>query len=116
MRSPGLAEFKSAVIYSYFALIVGAKTWYNRYMRDVAAKALAASCATAIQTAFDAYQAAFKAVTHRAQQRFEQCDWPQMQADAEERLDLYKVHVDGPSPRCGPAWAPSPRLKPSGTR
>ena len=47
-----------------------------------------------IQEAFAAYQAEFKAITRKAQQRFEQCAWHDMQLDAEERLDLYKTFVD----------------------
>jgi isocitrate dehydrogenase kinase/phosphatase len=48
----------------------------------------------AIHTAFDAYQTRFKAITQRAKQRFERREWHAMQADATERLDLYKAVVD----------------------
>jgi isocitrate dehydrogenase kinase/phosphatase len=51
-------------------------------------------CAAAIEAAFDCYHATFKAITHRAAQRFERREWLQMRADAEERLDLYKIVVD----------------------
>ena len=50
--------------------------------------------ANAIHAACDAYQREFKAITRRARARFEQCDWRGMQADAAERLDLYKQVVD----------------------
>jgi isocitrate dehydrogenase kinase/phosphatase len=39
------------------------------------------------------YHAEFKAITNRAQERFEQCDWHALHRDAEERLDLYAVYV-----------------------
>jgi isocitrate dehydrogenase kinase/phosphatase len=39
--------------------------------------------------AFNAYQSQFNAITQRAGKRFEKRDWPGMQADAWERLDLY---------------------------
>src|SRR6266487_3977046 len=50
--------------------------------------------ANAIHAACDTYQREFKAITYRARARFEQCDWHGMQADAAERLDLYKQVVD----------------------
>jgi isocitrate dehydrogenase kinase/phosphatase len=39
--------------------------------------------------AFNAYQSQFNTITQRAGRRFEKRDWPGMQADAWERLDLY---------------------------
>ncbi|MBT8407958.1 MAG: bifunctional isocitrate dehydrogenase kinase/phosphatase [Deltaproteobacteria bacterium] len=50
--------------------------------------------AEAICQAFDAYQTQYTAITRRAKARFEQRDWHSMQADARERLDLYKNVVD----------------------
>jgi isocitrate dehydrogenase kinase/phosphatase len=50
--------------------------------------------ANAIHQAFEAYQRQFKILTRRAQSRFENRDWLGMQADAVERLDLYKKGVD----------------------
>ncbi|UCG20727.1 MAG: bifunctional isocitrate dehydrogenase kinase/phosphatase [Deltaproteobacteria bacterium] len=50
--------------------------------------------AQAIRRAFDSYQAQYAAITQRAQARFEGRDWPGMQVDAGERLDLYKKVVD----------------------
>jgi isocitrate dehydrogenase kinase/phosphatase len=50
--------------------------------------------AEAIRQAFDSYQAQYAAITQRAQARFEDRDWPGMQVDAGERLDLYKKVVD----------------------
>lgn len=47
-----------------------------------------------IYYAFEYYQACFQAVTSRAKLRFEKCDWSGQQADAVERLELYKTIVD----------------------
>ncbi|MBI3913503.1 MAG: bifunctional isocitrate dehydrogenase kinase/phosphatase [Chloroflexi bacterium] len=55
---------------------------------------LANRSASAIYTAFDAYQKQFHAITLRAGSRFERRQWHNMRADASERLDLYKAHVD----------------------
>jgi isocitrate dehydrogenase kinase/phosphatase len=46
--------------------------------------------AKAIRQAFDSYQGQYAAITQRAKARFENRDWPGIQADAGERLDLYK--------------------------
>ncbi len=54
----------------------------------------AAAAATAIEDAFEAYHARFHAITRRARERFERRDWRGAQADATERLALYKEHVD----------------------
>jgi len=51
--------------------------------------------AKAIRQAFDLYQTQYDSITQRAKARFERRDWPGIQADAEERLDLYKEVVDG---------------------
>ncbi len=40
--------------------------------------------------AFKGYQNQFDVITHRAQSRFENRDWHGLQADATERLDLYR--------------------------
>jgi isocitrate dehydrogenase kinase/phosphatase len=50
--------------------------------------------AKAIRQAFDSYQGQYAAITQRAKARFENRDWPGIQADAGERLDLYKKVVD----------------------
>src|SRR5918992_3984852 len=48
----------------------------------------------AIHTAYDEYARGFEEITRRARTRFEQRDWAGAQADATERLVLYKAHVD----------------------
>jgi len=50
--------------------------------------------ASVIFDAFDVFHSQFKAVTRRAQERFEQRDWHGVQIDAAERLDLYRAAVD----------------------
>lgn len=50
--------------------------------------------ARAIYQAFDEYQRQFREITRRAKSRFESRDWHGIQADAAERLDLYKKIVD----------------------
>ena len=50
--------------------------------------------ANAIHRAFDTYQNQFEALTQRARWRFEKQNWLGMQADAVERLDLYKNETD----------------------
>jgi isocitrate dehydrogenase kinase/phosphatase len=47
-----------------------------------------------IRSAYDGYERGFEEITARAQRRFEQRDWSGAQADASERLTLYKTHVD----------------------
>jgi isocitrate dehydrogenase kinase/phosphatase len=51
--------------------------------------AVARLCASLIRAAFDFYREEFSRITRRAPARFERLDWPGMQADAVERLDLY---------------------------
>jgi isocitrate dehydrogenase kinase/phosphatase len=55
---------------------------------------LANLSANAIHAACHAFQSQFKTITGRARARFALCDWHGMQADASERLDLYKQVVD----------------------
>jgi isocitrate dehydrogenase kinase/phosphatase len=55
---------------------------------------LANRTAHAINQAFDVYQKRYTAITQRAGMRFNQRDWRGMQADAGERLDVYKNVVD----------------------
>lgn len=50
--------------------------------------------AQAIRDAFDAYRRRFSKITHRSQGRFEDRDWRGAQADAAERLDLYRKILD----------------------
>jgi isocitrate dehydrogenase kinase/phosphatase len=50
--------------------------------------------AKAIRHAFDLYQSQYDSITQRAKARFENRDWPGIQADAGERLELYKKVVD----------------------
>jgi len=49
----------------------------------------------AIHAAYDRYHRGFEEITRRARERFEQRDWLGAQADATERLALYRTHVDG---------------------
>jgi isocitrate dehydrogenase kinase/phosphatase len=58
----------------------------NRNLSELAAKA--------IRHAFDLYQSQFASITQRAKTRFQRRDWSGSQADAGERLDLYKKVVD----------------------
>ena len=46
-------------------------------------------CASLIRAAFDFYREEFSRVTRRAPERFERRDWPGIQTDAVDRLDLY---------------------------
>ena len=50
---------------------------------------------TAIHAAYDRYHGGFEEITRRARERFERRDWRGAQADATERLALYRTHVDG---------------------
>jgi isocitrate dehydrogenase kinase/phosphatase len=50
--------------------------------------------ANAIHAACNTFQNRFKAITRRARTRFEGRDWHGMQADAAERLDLYRQVVN----------------------
>ena len=49
----------------------------------------------AIHAAYDRYHRGFEAITRRARARFEHSDWLGAQADATERLALYRTHLDG---------------------
>ncbi len=49
----------------------------------------------AIHAAYDRYHRGFEEITRRARDRFERRDWLGAQADAGERLALYRTHVDG---------------------
>ena len=51
--------------------------------------------AHAIYEAFDIFQTRFQEITHRAKNRFETRDWHGFQADAAERLELYREVVGG---------------------
>jgi isocitrate dehydrogenase kinase/phosphatase len=44
--------------------------------------------------AFDAFNTAFRTITHRTRQKFEVRDWPGIRQDATERLDLYDQELD----------------------
>ena len=48
----------------------------------------------AIHAAYAAYRGGFEEITRRARDRFERQDWLGAQADATERLALYRIHVD----------------------
>jgi isocitrate dehydrogenase kinase/phosphatase len=48
----------------------------------------------AIEAAYHRYDRGFEEITRKARRRFEQRDWSGAQADATERLALYKAHVD----------------------
>ncbi|MDH3261241.1 MAG: bifunctional isocitrate dehydrogenase kinase/phosphatase [Acidimicrobiia bacterium] len=56
---------------------------------------LADRSAALIRAGFSSYQQQFTALTRLAKQRFEQRDWQGLQEDATDRLDLYKLVVDG---------------------
>ncbi|HET7754848.1 MAG TPA: bifunctional isocitrate dehydrogenase kinase/phosphatase [Anaeromyxobacteraceae bacterium] len=56
---------------------------------------LAQWAAETILTAYDAYKAAYRAVTRRAPDRFRARDWHAAQADAVERLSLRAEFLDG---------------------
>jgi len=56
---------------------------------------LAERGAAVIWSGFEQYQTELRWIMRRAQARFEQRDWPGVQSDAVERLDLYKKIVDG---------------------
>lgn len=60
----------------------------NTSLRPVAA------AVASIRSAYERYEHGFEEVTGRAQSRFERRDWSGAQADATERLTLYKTHVD----------------------
>jgi len=49
----------------------------------------------AIHAAYDRYHRGFEEITRRARDRFERRDWIGAQADATERLALYRTHLDG---------------------
>jgi isocitrate dehydrogenase kinase/phosphatase len=53
------------------------------------------SAVASIHAAYDRYERGFDEITRRARSRFERRDWSGTQADATERLALYKTHVDG---------------------
>lgn len=53
-----------------------------------------ADCAAAIVAAFARYNAAFRTITRRAPERFENRDWSGSQADVVERLELYSTAVN----------------------
>jgi isocitrate dehydrogenase kinase/phosphatase len=55
---------------------------------------LAVRAVAAIHAAYDEYHLGFHEITRRARERFEQQDWAGAQADATERLALYRVHLD----------------------
>src|SRR3954449_6135045 len=48
----------------------------------------------AIEAAYQSYERGFEDITRRARGRFERRDWSGAQADATERIALYKAHVD----------------------
>jgi len=52
------------------------------------------AAAAKIRQAYDDYQANFRSITKRAKTRFEDCDWHGVNADAVERLELYKLIID----------------------
>src|SRR3954468_17596529 len=60
----------------------------NTTLRPVA---IAVAC---IHAAYEQYALGFEEITRRARSRFEVRDWAGAQADATERLELYKAHVD----------------------
>jgi isocitrate dehydrogenase kinase/phosphatase len=53
-----------------------------------------AAAVASIDAAYQKYERGFEEITRRARGRFERRDWSGAQADATERLALYKAHVD----------------------
>jgi isocitrate dehydrogenase kinase/phosphatase len=53
-----------------------------------------AAAVGSINAAYRRYERGFEEITRRARRRFERRDWSGAQADATERLALYKAHVD----------------------
>jgi isocitrate dehydrogenase kinase/phosphatase len=53
-----------------------------------------ADAVASIHAAYEEYERGFREITARARDRFERRDWSGTQADATERLELYKAHVD----------------------
>jgi isocitrate dehydrogenase kinase/phosphatase len=53
-----------------------------------------AAAVASIYAAYDEYERGFEEITARARGRFERRDWSGAQADATERLELYKAHVE----------------------
>src|SRR4051812_36472624 len=53
-----------------------------------------AAAVASIDAAYENYERGFDEITRRARGRFEQRDWSGAQADATERIALYKAHVD----------------------
>ncbi len=49
----------------------------------------------AIHAAYDEFHRGFQEITRRARHRFEHRDWRGAQADATERLALYRIYLDG---------------------
>jgi isocitrate dehydrogenase kinase/phosphatase len=49
----------------------------------------------AIHAGYDRFHQGFEEITRRARDRFERRDWAGAQADATERLALYRIHLDG---------------------
>jgi len=70
--------------------LAGSSTESNRARHLVVTQAIAA-----IHAAYERYHQGFEEITRRARSRFERREWLGAQADATERLALYKVHVDG---------------------
>ncbi|MBA3469991.1 MAG: bifunctional isocitrate dehydrogenase kinase/phosphatase [Herpetosiphonaceae bacterium] len=62
----------------------------NEHLTD---SRLANLAANAIYHTFDEYQQHFKLITRQVQRRFEQQDWPALQAGTATRLDLYTTLV-----------------------
>jgi isocitrate dehydrogenase kinase/phosphatase len=60
---------------------------------NTALRPIAAAVAS-IHAAYQKYERGFEEITRRARGRFERRDWSGAQADATERLALYKAHVD----------------------
>ncbi|MGH7528595.1 MAG: bifunctional isocitrate dehydrogenase kinase/phosphatase, partial [Gemmatimonadales bacterium] len=69
--------------------------WHAEGNRAGSDRAAAAEAVAAIHAAYDRYKRGFERITRRARERFERRDWLGAQADATERLTLYKVHLDG---------------------
>ena len=69
--------------------LTGSSEFGNRADGGLDVRAVAA-----VHAAYGKYHLGFQEITSRARDRFERRDWLGAQADATERLALYRVHVD----------------------
>ncbi len=75
------------------ASVTSEKPWLN--LDPSRQRQLAWAASTAILEAFDHYLSQFTAISQRARQRFERCEWRAMQDDAVERLAVRDTAICG---------------------